>query len=327
MQKKIIYIAFVDSKHIGVMQKISSQIEIWKSLNFKINLVTDITTTSTIKKYAARYLVLFRYFVLMKNSDCFIYLRQTPQLPLYASMLSRRNFSCEVNADIKSESINYSIIKKVFAFFLPQQIHNIASSTFYVSLELKKRMDLSKRSAYVFPNSLRALPSEHVLPRSNNVVFVGTPEYQWQGFDLFLSICQAMPKYKFHVIGSDSGPSHFNLKYHGELIENEYRKVMGTMDFAIGTLAFHRAGITEGSPLKVRDYLAYNLPFVIGYNDSDFSSSKFCLTINPNIIADEIGKIQHFFDLWKLQSIKISKSSPFLHTNREAQRVSLICSK
>lgn len=327
MSKNIVYIAFVSVGHVGVVKKIENQVLIWRSLGYKVTVVYDDMTKSIFRKYAARYLTLFSYFVLNRQSGEKIYLRQTPELPLYAFMLRRRSFSFEVNADVKAESKNYSFVKRVIAFLFPQKMHNIATSTFYVSAELANRLHKSEGAAYIFPNSLHASPIERMLPRKVNVVFVGTPQYPWQGFDLFIAIVRKMPRYMFHVIGTESGPVSNNLQYHGALIGHEYHRMMGNMDFAIGTLAFHRAGIVEGSPLKVRDYLAFNLPFVIGYDDSDFSNSEFCLRINTDTLSEEIARIEHFFDSWRERSISIPDDSEYLNFNREARRVSLICSE
>jgi hypothetical protein len=325
--KSIIYIAFVSNDHIGVTKKISSQVEVWRSVGYCVTIINDNVSGSALRKYAARYLTLIRYFILKKHTDSAIYMRQTPELPLYSFMLRRRKFSCEVNADVKAESKNYSIAKRVIALLFPQKIHNIATAAFYVSSELAKRLHQSKGAAYIFPNSLHAFPIERMLPRKFNVVFVGTPQYPWQGFDLFIAIVRAMPRYEFHVIGTDSGPISNNLQYHGALTGHEYHRAMGNMDFAIGTLAFHRAGIVEGSPLKVRDYLAFNLPFVIGYDDSDFSNSEFCLRINADTLSEEIARIEHFFDSWRGRSISIPVDSEYLNFNREARRVSQICAE
>lgn len=327
MAKEIIYIAFVSNDHIGVMKKISSQVEVWRSLGYCVTIINDNVSGSALRKYAARYLTLIRYFILNTHIGSAIYMRQTPELPLYAFMLRRRRFSCEVNADVKAESKNYSIAKRIIALLFPQKIHNIATAAFYVSSELSKRLHQSEGAAYIFPNSLHAFPIERTLPRKVNVVFVGTPQYPWQGFDLFIAIVRAMPRYNFHVIGTDSGPICNNLQYHGALTGDEYHRAMGNMDFAIGTLAFHRAGIVEGSPLKVRDYLAFNLPFVIGYDDSDFLNSEFCLRINTDTLSEEIARIEKFFDSWRERSISIPDDSEYLNLNREARRVSLICAE
>jgi hypothetical protein len=327
MTREIIYIAFVSNNHIGVRKKIANQGTTWRSLGYCVTIVNDVMTGSIFKKYAARYLTLFRYFIQNKHAGAAIYMRQTPSLPLYSFMVRLREFSYEVNADVKAESKSYSIFKRFIALLFSQNLHNIATSTFYVSSELAKRLHHSEGSSHIFPNSLHAFPSQHSLPRKLNVVFVGTPDYPWQGFDLFLTIVQAMPRYEFHVIGTDSGPSYHNLQYHGALTGHEYHRMMSNMDFAIGTLAFYRAGITEGSPLKVRDYLTFNLPFVIGYIDSDFANSEFCLRIDTEILSEEIIRIDEFFDSWRGRTISIPDDSEYLDFNREGRRVSLICAE
>ena len=40
---------------------------------------------------------------------------------------------------------------------------------------------------------------------------------------------------------------------------------------AFGTLALHRKQMNEACPLKVREYLAFGLPVVIGYGDTDLT--------------------------------------------------------
>jgi hypothetical protein len=45
---------------------------------------------------------------------------------------------------------------------------------------------------------------------------------------------------------------------------------MATSDFGIGPLALHRKGMSEATPLKVRDYLMHGLPVLIAHDDTDF---------------------------------------------------------
>jgi hypothetical protein len=41
------------------------------------------------------------------------------------------------------------------------------------------------------------------------------------------------------------------------------------MDLAISSLALHRIGMNESSPLKTRECLAYGLPVILPYVDTD----------------------------------------------------------
>lgn len=327
MSNSIIYIAFVKRSHLGVYKKILEQVSVWKLRGYEVTLITDIDSNSLIKILINRYKVLFRFFVLNRDSQCSIYLRQTLSLPFFSSMLKRRAFSYEINADLTLESIHYTKIKRVLTLLSPQNLQAIASSTFYVSKELAERLHPDHADLLVFPNSLTSLPAKHFLPRGSNVVFVGNPSYIWQGFDHFLSIVEAMPQYKFHVVGADSGPYLPNLIYLGILTGDSYARLMESMDFAVGTLAFYRTGISEGSPLKVRDYVSFNLPFIVGYNDSDFSKSDFCLQINPENLVDQLPKIHSFFTSWKNRSIELENNVEYLKTNRESRRADLIASR
>ena len=45
-------------------------------------------------------------------------------------------------------------------------------------------------------------------------------------------------------------------------------------DFGIGPLALHRKGMSEATPLKVRDYLMHGLPILIAHDDTDFPGER-----------------------------------------------------
>lgn len=92
MSKSIVYIAFISADHIGVIKKIDNQVSIWKSLGYSVTIVFDVTTKSTLIKYAARYLTLFRYFILHKQPSSTIYLRQTPSCHFTHLCLGTENF-------------------------------------------------------------------------------------------------------------------------------------------------------------------------------------------------------------------------------------------
>jgi hypothetical protein len=70
------------------------------------------------------------------------------------------------------------------------------------------------------------------------------------------------------AIERDAAPS--NLHVHGRLDRDHYRPIMAAADFGIGPLALHRKGMSEATPLKVRDYLIHGLPVLIAHLDTDF---------------------------------------------------------
>lgn len=115
------------------------------------------------------------------------------------------------------------------------------------------------------------------LPAPNNLqpqlVFIGSPGSLWQGVDKLPSLAQTFPDLGIHVVGYDhiDGVNLLpeNMKLHGYLKTEEYKKVLAGMDCAIGSLGLHRINLNESSPLKTRECLALGLPMVLPYKDTD----------------------------------------------------------
>ena len=116
-----------------------------------------------------------------------------------------------------------------------------------------------------------------VSPAPNNqrprIGFIGTPDLAWQGVDKIVRLAELCPDLDIDVIGYDGlseghqAPS--NLKFHGYLEKDKAREVLATVDVGLGTLALHRKAMDEASSLKTREYLAYGIPVIIPYKDTD----------------------------------------------------------
>jgi hypothetical protein len=125
---------------------------------------------------------------------------------------------------------------------------------------------------------------ENARPR---VAFIGSPDAPWQGVDKLVQLASSFPDLSIHIIGYDQIDGHAslpeNIHLHGYLDATEYKKILGTMDCAIGSLGLHRISLNESSPLKTRECLAYGLPMVLPYEDTDLKDldTDFLLKI-PN---------------------------------------------
>ena len=69
----------------------------------------------------------------------------------------------------------------------------------------------------------------------------------------------------------------------------------------LGSFGIHKYGLKQSSPLKVREYLAYGFPVIIGYFDFPISNHNldFILKVNPlnlnfNLIKDFIEKYKYY---------------------------------
>lgn len=92
------------------------------------------------------------------------------------------------------------------------------------------------------------------------------------------------------------------MLFHGRLDRRDYEPLMYQADVAIGTMALYRKGMNEASPLKVREYLAYGLPVIIGYQDTDFPESVpflLQLTNASGNLEHHLAEIDAFVQNWR----------------------------
>ncbi len=105
------------------------------------------------------------------------------------------------------------------------------------------------------------------------LVFIGSAGCPWHGLDQITALALLRTDWDFDVIGIDAADAPLpapNVTYHGALRPAAYRPLLERADVGLGSLAMWRSGLSEASPLKVREYLACGLPTVIGYADTDF---------------------------------------------------------
>jgi glycosyltransferase involved in cell wall biosynthesis len=135
------------------------------------------------------------------------------------------------------------------------------------------------------------------------LVFIGKPGHPWHGLDKILLLAERKGDWVFDIIGpTDYWRNVPNVTFHGPLRRAEYEPILAKSDIAIGPLALHRIGITEGSSLKVREYLAYGLPVILEGKDTDFPGPvPFILELpssEDNVIAG-MASIEAFVRAWQ----------------------------
>jgi glycosyltransferase involved in cell wall biosynthesis len=138
------------------------------------------------------------------------------------------------------------------------------------------------------------------------LVFLGQPGYIWHGTDKLIYLAFAFPDWRFDLVGLKPeeivGKIPDNLVFHGMLERSEYEQILRQANCSIGTLALNRNNMEEASPLKTREYLAYGLPVIIGYSDTDFPQGADFLLQLPNTednVKENIEGIRKFVLAWK----------------------------
>lgn len=113
-------------------------------------------------------------------------------------------------------------------------------------------------------------------------IFAASNFQEWQGLDLLV---QGIHRYsgsrkiELHLAGnldqkqrSDIVPLVANGRviYHGLLAVDDLRELYRTCHIGLAGFGFHRIGVNEACPLKVREYAAWGLPFIYTHKDTDF---------------------------------------------------------
>ncbi|WP_373106439.1 glycosyltransferase [Fusobacterium mortiferum] len=132
----------------------------------------------------------------------------------------------------------------------------------------------------------------------------------WHGVDRFLySLLQyrkngGKEKIKFHIVGEGTETSKLkkivedNIElqdiviFYGFKSGEELDEIYNYSDIAVSSLGFSRDGTEKGSTLKVREYCAKGLPFILGYKDTSFiGNEKFIYNVPNDESLIDISKV------------------------------------
>ena len=102
---------------------------------------------------------------------------------------------------------------------------------------------------------------------------VSSDVLSWHGVDKVISFFRKFPDLSLDLVGYNSLEQSIklpeNVHFHGYLNTEGIREILAISDVAFGTMALHRKEMKEASPLKVREALAFGIPVVIAYEDTD----------------------------------------------------------
>ena len=165
---------------------------------------------------------------------------------------------------------------------------------------------------------------KEVTPKVDRIglFFIGSPGALWHGVDIIELMAKELPQYDFHIVGMD-GLNSSNLFWHGYLEKNEYIEILKKCHICIGSLALYRNEMYEACTLKVREYLAYGYPIILGYQDSAFIDKKqpkwvHIINAEENIDYENLKK----FISENYQIVVTENEIEYIHTKQlEVQRV------
>ena len=109
--------------------------------------------------------------------------------------------------------------------------------------------------------------------------------------------------------------------FHGTLFGNELDDVFNQCQFAIGSLARHRSGITFIKTLKNREYATRGIPFLYSEQDSDFDNQPYVLKASPDESPIDIQQIIDFMGHFAMKPSEIRKTVEHLSWKVQMNKV------
>ncbi len=231
-----------------------------------------------------------------------VYLRYDLFVPPPAQIARTALCIVEINSNLQAELAARSRIAAAYERAQRPALLRRAAGAVCVSRELGRAVEAQAPAlpVRVIANGvdLAALPvQQHARQDGIRMVYMGEAAF-WQGVDKVLELAAAFPGWTFDLVGVPADRSAENVRAHGFLAPEEYEPILRRADVAIGTLALHRKLMDETSALKLGLYLAYGLPCVIGYDDTNFSDvDPWYLLRLPNReanIRDNLDRIEAF---------------------------------
>ena len=246
----------------------------------------------------------------------------------------------EINSDDLTEyPLTLSRAKVAYHRFTRRRILGAVAGFVAVTHELAQRFAEFGRPINVIANGV-ALDDFAIdeAPAANpaRIVFVGNTGSPWHGLDRVGELASLFPEAAFDAIGctekdwrESAGDRTLpkNLRVHGMLPRAHYEPLLRTASAAVGTMALFKKKMDEACPLKVREYLAFGLPVIAAYRDTDVAEgSDFFLRL-PNDsapLAPHRDAIAAWLERWRGRRVPRTLVAHLDHAAKEARRLAFL---
>jgi glycosyltransferase involved in cell wall biosynthesis len=244
----------------------------------------------------------------------------------------------EMNSDdLQEYPLTLSWEKVVYHRLSRKRILGELASMVAVTGELKDRFLSFGKAIEVIGNgidleeisSLPGLDSDS----PTRLVFVGNTGSPWHGLDRVGEIKRLLPACRIDIVGCNHSDWYeatgtksppVGMIFHGMLPRAKYEPLLRDATAAIGTLGLFRKSMNEACPLKVREYLAYGLPVIGAYSDTDVPNDADYFLRLPNSKEPLDGyqqPIRDFIDRWATRRVPRSAIAHLDVKVKERQRL------
>ena len=308
----------------GVYKKILDQVTAWKSAGYAVRIfvITDENSRPLWEKIDPTAVILIDSNPLVKllnrlrilrlaskSQPSIIYLRDS--FPIWLPVTS-----APIVVEIQSlvgQELTLRSRKKYLAFsILKKVMYSRISGAIYVTRELMNTNEVQLRQhipKIAIGNGINLSRIKSLPVRSQEkpaLFFVGSPNQPWHGVQELVEFGNSNSDVDIHIVGTDGVNIEPNIFFHGTLNETQYQLIASRCQAGVGSLKLSTNQMREASPLKVREYLAFGLPVILKYRDTDLSSGEdYILEIppDPQLLSDFSLEIHVFLQKWSAQRV------------------------
>jgi hypothetical protein len=216
--------------------------------------------------------------------------------------------------ELRLYSGRFAAIVKMLEKIFFKKIFNISDALIAVSSEIAE-YELwrggKEKANFVLTNGIcienfREKKFKKIKKGQMDLLFIGSHAFAWNGLDrLFAGLSRYKGETKFflHLVGnleeyreavSKEGVSE-KVIFHGAIFGEALDAIFDNVHLAIGPLALHRKGFRTTSAIKVCEYLARGIPFVIGYQDANIEEDfPYVLKVPANEEPIDISAVVAF---------------------------------
>ena len=245
----------------------------------------------------------------------------------------------EINTnDVAEARLYLNPVKYLYYIATRKRLFNNAVGLVCVTEELARLFAPLGLPTAVVPNGIRLEDYPQLLPPRNSsptLLFIGhawerikSPlkgaSFKYFGIEKILKIAENFPEWSFNIVGFNIKSPLPNVHFYGHLGRSDYETLVRSTDVAIGPLGLYAKFMEEACPLKVREYLAYGLPVIIGYQDTDFpGGAPFLLQLpnTPDNVENSLDLIKRFVYEWKGRRVPRSEVAHLDLVYKETKRL------
>ncbi|OGQ99640.1 MAG: hypothetical protein A2284_06965 [Deltaproteobacteria bacterium RIFOXYA12_FULL_61_11] len=359
---RIAYVAEWDPYHeSGVFTKIQAQVRLWQALGNDVRLFmvslrqrTDLAApppqvhlVGQLSQDLVRGLPSSPFLYLNKVLSAsrlardllewapeIVYYRQGIWYPGLDRALAHCPYVMEINTLDRLECRLFGRVKTAYHLTTRHVLIDRAAGFVCVTHEIARDYQGFGKPVYVLANGYDLSDCQPLPPAMNehpHLVFVGYPEYPWNGIDRLLKLAQGLPEVEFHLAGYTVQDITIelprNVHCQGRLDRTALRDLYSRCDLGLGSMALERKGCYEACNLKTREYLALGLPVILGCPDTDLSGKDYVLELqldDHEPSAQILGKVQAFLKRWKARRVPREQIAHLDTAVKEPQRLEFL---